>query len=278
MHLPYLPQRHRSAFKSVSSLSQALHTLQNRRTQSVQQCLADLSSVQNQLKIIPLFRSLFPSLFRKAIHPKRARSAREALHSLFSPFLKAINKQYFPVDDFDLDYIIEYFPTICLPLCNYDVESEFEGAPFADRLTAAMVGTYSYAPTLMELRTETPSIQYPPCWEDDNHRCNGDIHLFAELCAQHPAPVRHYPLLFSTIAHDTGTIFLDASYDTGDWDHEFIWSNEDVHTLKSHWTRAKVIMKTNANTIKKLDDCPLLWNTIFRCWAEMCRQTPQRES
>ena len=193
-HLPYLRPRHRSAFKFVSSLSQALHTLQNRRTQSVQQCLTDLSSVQNQLKIIPLFRSLFPSLFRKAIHPKRAGSAREALHSLFSPFLKAVNKQYFPVDDFDLDYIIEYFPHIPLPLYNYDVESEFEGAPFPDRLTAAMVGSYSYAPNLSEIRAAYPSIQYPPCWADDKHWCNGDIHLFTELCSQHPAPIRHYPL------------------------------------------------------------------------------------
>lgn len=234
--------------------------------------------MQNQLKIIPLFRSLFPSLFRKAIHPKRAGSAREALHSLFSPFLKAVNKQYFPVDDFDLDYIIEYFPHIPLPLYNYDVESEFEGAPFPDRLTAAMVGSYSYAPNLSEIRAAYPSIQYPPCWADDKHWCNGDIHLFTELCSQHPAPIRHYPLLFSTLAHNTDSIFLDASYDTGDWDHEFVWSIEDVQTLKFHWTRAKTILKTNANTIKALSDCPLLWNTIFRCWTEMCRQTPQRES
>lgn len=278
MHLPCLPQRHRSAFKSVPPLSHAVHDLHNRRAQSVQQCLTDLSSLRNQLKIIPLFRTLFPGLFRRSFHPKHARSAREAFHSLFLPFLNAINKQYFPVDDLDLNYIIEYFPSISLPLYNYDVESEFEDAPFADRITAAMLGSYSYAPTLSQIRAEAPGIQYPPCWADDKHWCNVDIRLLSELCSQHPAPIRHYPLLFSTLAHDTGCIFLDPSYDSGDWNHEFVWSIEDVHTLKSHWTRAKTIMKTNVSTIAAIGDNSLLWNSIFHCWADMCRQTPPRES
>jgi hypothetical protein len=265
----------RSVFKSIPSLPNAVRALQERRSPGVAQCLEELSDFHHRLGILPLFKELFPTLFAKTIRRTGDVGMLQRLETFFPPFLEAINRQYFPVEDLDAEYAMDRFPIIPLPLLNYDVESEFEHEPVADRVAAYLVGCYNYAPSRAEVQDLLPNVALPACWSTEDHWCRTNASLFRKLCTHHPAPVRTFPLLLSTMAHDTGLVFFDASYDTGEWDHGYLWDKPTVLALQTQWKRARLIMKTNATTVRALDRCPSHWNTIFKCWAEMCRRTPK---
>lgn len=245
---------------------------------SVQHSLDELHALRKRLAILPLFRTLFPRAFRETLKKTRTAGIQAQLEHLIERFVQGINQKYFPADDCDLEFIIDQFPHISLPLINFDVESEFEDVPVPERITAALVGSYSYAPSRHDIQHLIPDVQLPICWLTDGHWCDGDMHVLTKLCEQHPAPITHFPMLFRTLNHDTGSIFLDATYDTGDWGHDYLWNYDTVIELKTQWTLTKRILSTNRRTLHALERTPSHWNTIFRCWAAMCHHARSHEA
>ena len=190
---------------------------------------------------------------------------------LFPSFIDAIIRFYFPVMDWDVDYIRERFPYIPLTLVNYDIESDFEHEPLPYRVTAHLVGHYSYAPSRDELRQLLPAAQFPTCWNKQGHWCHINFPTLDALCSKHRSPVRHFPKLFLTLAHDTGSPFLDPSYDSGEWDDDgYRWDKNTIIDLKRQWDRTKAILKRNEQTARAMENNPSYWNTIFRYWGDSC--------
>ena len=268
---PFLPTRRPSDFKAFGSLPDAIEALKQQQIKGVDHCLEDLAHLQRRLSLLTLFQELFPSQFHKACRRLSHTTLDECLTRTLPPFMTAISKQYFPADDFDYDYAMDCWPEIPIPAHNYDVESDFEDAPRAIRVAAFLVGCYSSSPSLEDLRTELPGIHLPECWNDPKHWCKRDTNLYSKLSANEPRHIRNFWLLFETLAHDTGSIFLDISYDSGGCEHDYQWDKATVESLHQQWIRTKTITRTNAATIRAFDRAPASWNTLFRCWADMCR-------
>ena len=257
----------------MPSLREALEHLRKRRQPEIEACLQELSQLHRQLALVPLFRDLFPGHFHKALKKIAGVTLSTFLQSLFPTFLQQINRHYFPVDDFDLDWVIDQYPLIPVPLMNHDVESEFEHEPVPIQIVAHLVGAYSYAPSRQDIARLLPGIRLPACWTDPNHWCHVNQSLLDSVCRRHPSPLRNFPLLYATLAHGTGIIYFDVTYESGDWGHDYTWSKETILDLRAQWQRAQPILKQNLSTIRQFERHPEHWNILFTCWEQMCQRT-----
>lgn len=258
--------------KKSPSLKESIDQLKRQAEHTVYSGLDHLTQLNQHLQIATIFNRLFPRLYRQTITQLPAVQPDELIDRLLQPFVERISRQYFPLQDWDLEWVRENIPYIPISLENFDMESEFEGIPLPEQIAATMAGMYSHAPSWEDIQGRLgPTITLPLCFLDEKHHCRITSDRFAAVCRQFPEPVRSFSILLDIARHDTGSIFLDISYDYEMNSHGFTWTRKDIHQLSKQWKTAQRLARIAHRTVNGLLRQPEQWNTIFHCWQTLCR-------
>lgn len=266
------PFRPSASDRTAPSLAQAVAYLKKQHDLTVASALDELRALDRSLGVTTVYQQRFPREYRRHLAKTKFAQPMEISEHLLESFTELVNRKYFPVNNWDLEWVHEQFPTIPIPLENFDVESEFEHVELPIQIAAAISGHYSYAPTWARIQESLgPTITVPRCFLDPKHRCEFDFDLFVRLCQQHPAPIRTFPDVIRILAHDTGSIFLDISYDYDMPDPGYTWTREDILTLQRQWRLATRLLRTMQRTVTQLKARPQAWSVIFACWDMICQ-------
>jgi hypothetical protein len=253
------------------NLREQIHALKTQQGATLKYMAYALRTFQERTTIVDTFQSLFPQHARRAIQ-KALTSTPAAIHEhMLETFMTLVSTHHFPVEEWDVEQVLDQFPMIPICALNYDEESELDGEYLATRIAATMTGYYSSAPSWEEIQQALgPTIQVPTCFTDPHHQCRVNLGILTERCQQLRRPVSDFPTILRIMHHDTGTLFLDISYAYEAPDHGYTWTKQDIQDLTDQWKRAKQLTGTWIRTAKRLDAQPRHWQTIFSCWQQMC--------
>ncbi|MBU6482535.1 MAG: hypothetical protein KGS09_18580 [Nitrospirae bacterium] len=254
------------------SLSQAVEYLKKQKDLTVASALDELKALDRSLGVTTVYQQCFPRHYTRHLGQLKIAQPWNMGEKIFESFTELVSRKYFPVNNWDLEWVIESFPTIPIPLENFDVESEFEDVALPIQIAATMSGVYSYAPPWEAIQESLgPTITIPRCVLDREHQCTFEFDLFARLCQQHPLPVSTFPQVVQILAHNTGTAFLDFSYDYEMPDHGYTWTHGDILALQRQWRTARRLLRAMHRTVEQLKARPQAWSAIFACWDRICR-------
>ena len=195
------------------NLKEQIHALKTQQGATLESMAHALRTFQERTTIVDTFQSLFPQHARRAIQ-KALTSTPAAIHEhVLETFMTLVSTHHFPVEEWDVEQVLDQFPMIPICALNYDEESELEGEYLATRIAATMTGYYSNAPSWEEIQQALgPTIQVPTCFTDPHHQCRVNLGILTERCQQLRRPVSDFPTILRIMYHDTGTLFLDISY------------------------------------------------------------------
>ncbi|MEK7760546.1 MAG: hypothetical protein AAB433_03090 [Nitrospirota bacterium] len=237
-----------------------------------------LRSFHQLSEVFPIFKHFFPAEAKRTLAQALRLPPNQIHHTLIEAFTTLVSTRLFPLNDWDVEYTLEMYPSIPLYLTNYDEESDFEGAPLSTKIAATIVGAYSNADGWDSIQEELgPDHPLPSCFTDSQHRCSIDIARFRKLCAAHPYPVSSYPLVLQILGHETGCVFLDAATAYDSMPYDYTWSIKTIQTLKRQWKKSEALTQQWVAVDKALTDEPEHWKTIFSCWTHMCQTTLTRK-
>lgn len=266
------PFRQSASDRTAPSLAQAVVYLKKQHDLTVASAIDSLTTLHRSLGVTTVYQQCFPRQYTRHLATVTIAQPWEICEQLLHSFTDLVSRKYFPVNNWDLEWVHEQFPTIPIPLENFDVESEFEHVELPIQIAAAISGHYSYAPTWATIQESLGStITVPRCFLDPKHRCEFDFDLFARLCQQHPAPIRTFPDVIRILAHDTGSIFLDISYDYDMPDPGYTWTRKNILELHRQWRLAQRLLGTMHRTVTQLQARPQSWSVIFACWDTICQ-------
>jgi hypothetical protein len=97
-----------------------------------------------------------------------------------------------------------------------------------------------------------------------------DWNRFADLCRCGKGAVRQFPLLLQLVAHDTGNLWFDSSYDY-EWEL-FEWDEAAMRHLAFEWNRARELLPLMNAAMDRIDAHPRyylprlvrLWNSAVK--------------
>ena len=231
-----------------------------------------LRRCRDQIAIFDTLRQLLPRQAPRLIKQAFAHRNQDRYLTVLNRLVEHVNRHHFPIYDLDLDYLAECFPQLPIQCTNYDHESDFEGTGLATCIAATLSGFYSQAPEWTTIQERLgPTIPLPHCFTTPTHQCEIDFEYFAALCAKHPRPVKHFPTLLKILAHETGCLFLDVSYDWDGMQDHYTWNPDDIATLTAQWNTGKQLHRLWLQTDRQFTAQPAQWRTVFHCWEEMCR-------
>ena len=256
------------------SLAQAVAYLKAQSELTVASALDNLKTLDRSLGITTVYQECFPREYRRHLAKLKTIQPMDICEHLIESFTDLVGRKYFPVNNWDLQWLVEQFPSIPISLENFDVESEFENVEVPIQIAAAITGHYSYAPnwaTIQDLLG--PSIVIPTCFVTPDHRCHFDFALFTQRCRQHPAPIATFPQMVQILGHDTGSMFLDVSYDWDYQQYDYTWTRKDILELQRQWRLATRLLRTMQRTVAQLQTRPQAWSVIFACWEATCQHT-----
>lgn len=258
--------------RPTPSLSQAVEYLKKQKDLTVASALDELKALDRSLGVTTVYQQCFPRHYTCHLAKVKIAQPWNLGETLLESFTELVSRKYFPVNNWDLEWVVESFPTIPIPLENFDVESDFEDVALPIQIAATMSGVYSYAPSWETIQESLgPTITLPRCFLKPEHRCELEFDLFARLCQQHPAPISAFPQVVQILAHNTGTAFLDLSYDYEMPDHGYTWTQEDILALQRQWRTARRLLRDMHRTVDQLKARPQAWSVIFACWDRICR-------
>lgn len=266
------PSRLSASDRPGLSLTHAVEYLKKQRDLTVGSALDELKVLDHSLRVTTVYQQCFPRHYAR--HLAKVKTARpwKIGEELLESFTEFVSRKYFPVNNWDLEWMIESFPTIPIPLENFDVESEFEDIDLPIQIAATMSGVYSYAPVWETIQESLgPTITVPRCVLDREHQCQFEFDFFARLCQQHPAPVSTFPQVIQILGHNTGSPFIDLSYDYEMPDHGYTWTYEDILALQRHWRATQRLLRNMNRTVQQLKTRPQTWSIVFACWEKTCQ-------
>jgi len=258
--------------RPTPSLSQAVEYLKQQKDLTVASALDNLKALDHSLGVTTVYQQCFPRHYTRHLATVKITRPWKIGEELLESLTELVSRTYFPVNNWDLDWVAELFPTIPIPLENFDVESEFEGVELPIQIAAAMTGLYSYAPSWETIQESLgPTISVPRCFLEREHRCEFEFDCFARLCQEHPAPISRFPQVVQILAHNTDCVFMDLSYDYDMPDHGYTWTREDILALQRQWRIARRLLRDMQRTVDQLTARPQAWSVIFACWEKTCQ-------
>jgi hypothetical protein len=260
------------------NLKEQIHALKTQQGITLESMAQALRTFHERTTIVDTFQSLFPQRARQAIQKALTADPAHLHERLMETMICLVNTHHFPVDEWDMELILDQFPMIPIAARNYDEESELEEEYLATKIAAAMTGYYSNAPSWNDIQQYLGStITVPSCFTDSQHNCRIHFGVFSEYCRQHPSPVSEFPTILQILYHNTGSIFLDISYCYETPDHPYTWTEHDIHDLTTQWTFARQLTRAWVRTAKRLEKQPQYWQHIFACWQRMCEHQSRND-
>jgi hypothetical protein len=98
-----------------------------------------------------------------------------------------------------------------------------------------------------------------------------DWDKFKQACQYGKGAVRQFPLLVELVAHDTGNLWLDYSFDY-DWE-SFEWEEAALNYLTREWQRARDLIAQINRALERMDAHPRYYLTrLVRLWNRAVRR------
>lgn len=262
-----------------SHLPEQLETLKSAQSNTLESMADSLRKSQSRVAIFETLQQLLPREAPRLIKQAFARGTEQCYLTILDRLVTHISRHHFPINDFDLDYLSEYFPQLPIESTNYDHESDFDQAGLATQIAASISGFYSSAPEWTAIQDQLdPTITIPSCFTRTDHHCKFNYDIFNALCGKHRSPVKNFPTLLRILAHDTDCIFLDVSYDWDPYQADYTWHPKDIATLTAQWKIGQRLHRLWKRTDEQFTQQPELWRTVFQCWEHMCHQTSESPS
>lgn len=258
--------------RPTPSLAKSVAYLKKQQDLTVATALEALTTLDRSLGVTTIYQQCFPREYQRQLARVKVAQPCEICEQLLQSFTELVSEKYFPVNNWDLEWVLDQFPSIPVSLENFDAESEFEHVELPVQIAATISGHYSYAPTWATIQESLgPTITVPRCFLDPQHRCEFEFDLFARRCQQHPAPIAAFPQVVQILAHSTESIFLDISYDWECPDHGYTWTRKNILELHRQWRLAQRLLGTMNRTVTQLQARPQAWSVIFACWDTICQ-------
>ncbi len=237
------------------SATNVVSQLKRIRFLSAGEALLRLNTLSETSRILWLYRKYFPREY--------ARSTASALVPVTpdgdcgysereKEFLELVDKRLFPMPDLFFDET--RFDMIPIYPQGVDWDEELEYLRLSLRAG-------------MELLQEEES----PFWEQwlpANLRPKPGEHdwkKFEQVCRRVGGSATRLPLLIDLVSHNTGTLWLDAYWESGV--EGFTWSEEDVQLLAKEWRAAQRFMNKVDPLLDRIEKHPRYWLTrLVKLW------------
>jgi hypothetical protein len=220
---------------------------------SARDAVAQLGVWADATRILQLYRRYFPDEFaRSTASVTIPRTGGEPGYSERErEFLRLVDEHLFPLPDL----AFEMERCSCIPLYpkGIDWDDPPETYCLAIRAVMALFVDQDFPWTNWlprTLRVETGELD----WDKFKH-----------LCQYGNRAVRQFPLLIELVAHDTGNLWLDASFDC-DWE-SFEWEEATMNYLTREWRRARDLIAQINLALERMDAHPRYYLTrLVRLW------------
>lgn len=94
---------------------------------------------------------------------------------------------------------------------------------------------------------------------------------FRRVCQSGKGAIRQFPLLVELVAHDTGNLWLDYSFDY-EWEL-FEWEEAALNYLTREWQRARELIAQINRALERIDAHPRYYLTrLVRLWNRAIKQ------
>lgn len=238
---------------AITSAVEALAALHRCKLTSARQAIEEIAVWQEASRLLRLYRRYFPSEFaRSTAGLTIPRSRDEPGYSERElEFLRLVDTHLFPLPDLLFD--TERLPSIPVYPRGVDWDDAPENLCLAIRAVMALF-----------VEQDFPwSNWLPPTLHVEAGEL--DWAKFKHLCQYGKGAVRQFPLLVELVAHDTGNLWLDTSFDC-DWEL-FEWEEAAMNHLAREWQRACDLIAQINCALDRINAHPRYYLTrLVRLW------------
>jgi len=212
-------------------------------------------------RILQLYYRYFPDEFaRSTASVTIPRSGGEPGYSERErEFFRLVDEHLFPLCDYD----VERLPSIPVYPKGIDWDDPPETYCLAIRAVMALFVNQDFPWTNWlppTLRVETGELD----WD-----------RFKRLCQYGKGTVRQFPLLVELVAHDTGNLWLDTSFDC-EWE-PFAWEEAALNYLTREWQRARDLIAQINRALERMDAHPRYYLArLVRLWNRAVKRKDGR--
>lgn len=230
---------------------------------SARDAVAQLGVWADATRILQLYRRYFPDEFARSTAPltipriggEPGYSERE------QEFFRLVNEHLFPLPD--LAFEMERFPSI--PVCAKGIDWEDPPETYGLAIHAVMA---------LFVDQDFPWTNWlPPTLHVETGELDWD--KFKQLCQDGKGAVCQFPLLVELVAHDTGNLWLDISFDCN-WE-SFAWEEASLNYLSREWQRARDLIARINRALEQIDAHPRYYLTwLVRLWNRAIRRKDEQ--
>ena len=241
----------------IISAAAAIRKLRGLGFTSARDAVAQLGVWADATRLLQLYRRYFPDEFTRSTasvtipriggEPGYSEREREFFH--------LVDEHLFPL----CDYETERLPSIPVYPKGIDWDDPPETYCLAIRAVMALFVDHDFPWTNW----------LPPTLHIETGELDWD--KFKQVCQYGKGAVRQFPLLVELVAHDTGNLWLDYSFDY-DWE-SFECEEAALNYLTREWQRARDLIAQINRALERMDAHPHHYLTrLVRLWNRAVRR------
>ncbi|MDM9383533.1 hypothetical protein QUB80_22865 [Chlorogloeopsis sp. ULAP01] len=221
-----------------------------------------LENLSQKANLLSLYQKLFPEQWNESITPLDRKAHPDCIYSDREiEFIQLVDSNLFPVefvDEIEACDKYEYIPIV--PQIIEWWENDFEGLETSEKFLLSVMGN-GY-----QLEYWEEKFGFEPDYiarvEDI------DFQKLVKICNKFKSPLQYLATSLSILDYSTGNIWLDTTYETGDW---WDWTEENIVFLAQKWQEATIMLDQFQELSDWIKTSVANRNKIIRIWNKAAK-------